>query len=96
MELRYASCFFVAQALHVLQQMQPDHKLGRQTSLSSRLMITGAESRVEAILLNQRGQPDQLMCEVEDRLQRGAEQIAVWRFEFAGTHHSPRRSISLL
>ena len=47
-------------------------------------------------LLYQRGQPDQLMRGVEDRLQGGAEQIAVWRFGLAGAHHSPRRSISLV
>ncbi len=78
----------VAQTLHVLQEMQPRHQPGGQTSASLPIVEMGAERVVETPPVDLRRQTQQLMLGVQHRLQRGSEQVVGRRFGLLRTHGS--------
>jgi len=79
--------FLVVQPFYVLEQMQSGHQTGRQTATTPPLMIIGPECIIGPALVDKSSQPYQFMLRINNRLQRGAEQIAIWAFGLLGTHH---------
>ena len=85
--------FLVREPLHVLDKMQPDHEPGAQATPTFVVVVIPTERIVEAIPVDQFGQTDQFVLGVEDRLQRGAEQIVARWLGLLRAHGFPRHRL---